>query len=246
MISESTKAAPAIMPAQPAPDPAAPADANANPFFFYKTYSADNAARLNCLKFQPYIGPNDTVLEVGAKGGHLLREIKAAEKVAVEADLTAHEVCRGNGVPVFASLAELGGRKFTRIISHHRLEHLPYPMDELRRLRSVLTDDGKIVINLPIDDWRDEIDWRVSSDHHLHTWTPPLLANTLADAGYEVEFVNVLTHAWPPKWQTLMRVLPGSVFHSLCWMWAAMRRRRQLIAVAHKRPDAPGAQQAAR
>ncbi len=221
-------------------------DANANPFFFYKNYSADNAAKVNALKFQRYIGPNDTVLESGAKGGHLLREIRCAERVAVEPDRTAHEVCRMNGIAVYASLADVPPRTFTRIISHHYLEHLPYPMEELRRLRNFLADDGKIVINLPIDDWRSERDWRVSSDHHLHTWTPPLLANTLSDAGYEVEFVKVLTHAWPWYWETLIKVLPMSVFDALCWVWATMRRRRQLIAVARKRPDGVPAPQPGR
>ena len=111
MISETTKAVTGVAPAgdRTGETSAAP-DANANPFFYYKNYSAANAGKVNSWKFQPYIGPNDTVLESGAKGGHMLREIRAAEKVAVEPDRTAHEVCRLNGIPVYGSLAELPAR----------------------------------------------------------------------------------------------------------------------------------------
>lgn len=215
------------------------ADDNANPYFFYKNYSAENAARVNARKFQPYIGPHDTVLESGAKGGHLLKALVAAERVAVEPDRTAHEMCRSNGIPVYGALSDLPRRTFTRIVSHHFLEHLPHPMEELRRLRAFLAEDGKLIVNLPIDDWRTERDWRVSSDHHLHTWTPPLLANTLADAGYEVEFVKVMTHAWPPYWEMLSRRLPVPLFDAMCVVWATLRRRRQLIAVARRGADRP-------
>ena len=213
--------------------PLGTSDINVNPFVSYKRYSAAAAAKLNALKFSSYIRASDTVLESGAKGGHLLTELVAARKVAIEANLQAHAVCKANGIEVYASLENAPAGKFSRIISHHFLEHVPSPLEELRRLRNRLSDDGKLIINVPIDDWRNERDWRADIDHHLHTWTPPLLANLLKDAGYEVETVEIMTHAWPKYWETLVKVLPSPLFHGLCRCWAVFRKSRQLLAVAH-------------
>ena len=55
---------------------------------------------------------------------------------------------------------------------------------------------------LPIEDFREKRnqEWDANDpNHHLHTWTPLLFGNTLAEAGFIPRELRVVTHAWHPK-----------------------------------------------
>ena len=45
------------------------------------------------------------------------------------------------------------------IVSNHALEHIEAPIDALRQLRPKVKPDGKLVLVLPIDDWRSQRRW---------------------------------------------------------------------------------------
>jgi SAM-dependent methyltransferase len=201
-------------------------------FVTHKGGSAETAGRLNRAKFVPFVAPTDSVLEFGCGGGWMLKGIDAAEKVGVEPNPTARDVSASNGIEVYASISEVPERQFTRIISNHFLEHLPDPVQSLRELRDLLAPDGRLILVVPIDDWRVQKRIADDVDHHLQTWTPPLLANTLTEAGFTPLSVTVLTHAWPIGWDRLSATLPPSLFDGLCRTWAIVFKRRQLVAVA--------------
>jgi hypothetical protein len=88
---------------------------------------------------------------------------------------------------------------------------------------------------LPIDDWRTQKRFSVSDiNHHLHTWTPQLLGNSLQEAGYEFRRgdIRIRTSAWPPYHEFIYARLPDSVFDGLCFMRAFLTHHRELLAVA--------------
>jgi SAM-dependent methyltransferase len=201
-------------------------------FVTHKGGSAETAGRLNRAKFVSFVSPTDSVLEFGCGGGWLLKGIDARRRVGVEPNSTARAVCASNGIEVYASVGEVPEGGFTRIISNHFLEHLPDPVHSLRELRNLLDPDGRLVLVVPIDDWRVQKTIADDVDHHLQTWTPPLLANTLTEAGFAPLSVTVLTHAWPIAWDRLSTTLPPSLFDALCRTWAIAFKRRQLMAVA--------------
>jgi len=201
-------------------------------FVTHKGGSAETAGRLNRAKFLPFVAPTDSVLEFGCGGGWLLKGIDARRKIGVEPNPIARDVCARNGIGVYASISEVPDRQFTRIITNHFLEHLPDPVQSLRELRDLLDPDGRLVVVVPIDDWRVQKRLDEDVDQHLQTWTPPLLANTLTEAGFISLSVTVLTHAWPIAWDRLSTTLPPSLFDALCRVWAIVFKRRQLIAVA--------------
>jgi SAM-dependent methyltransferase len=196
--------------------------------------------QMDVWKFSPWIGEKDSVLDFGCGPGWMLYSLNAASKCGVELNPAARRVCQENGIEVYPEIAAVpAGRTFSRIISHHCLEHVPYPVAALRSLRARLQDDGLLILVVPIDDWRCQLDATgKDGDHHLYTWTPRLLANTLFEGGFECQQVEVLTHAWPVKWETLQRTMPRWAFDSVCWFWGWARKRRQLRAVAGKRPEA--------
>jgi SAM-dependent methyltransferase len=203
-------------------------------YFAYQRTFAEGA-ELEARKFAPHVRPSDRVIDFGCGGGWVLAQLECAERVGVELNDAAHGFCQKNGVRVYRTLAEVEGSGFDIGISNHCLEHVPCPVEALRGVRSLLRPGGILVLVVPLDDWRVQRDYTGKDiDHHLHTWTPRLLANTLVESGYVVNRVEVLTYAWFPGWRNALRVLPGPLFNWLCWLTAVIKRRRQLLAIAVK------------
>jgi len=204
-------------------------------YFAYQNRKALAGAKSNARKFLPHIEPGSSVIDFGCGGGWVLRELPCALRVGVELNEAAHDVCRSNGVTVYRVADEVAERNFDAAISHHCLEHVPCPVNALRFLHSVLRPGGLLVLVLPLDDWRAQRDHTGKDiDHHLHTWTPRLLANTLVEAGFSVERIGVLTHAWFPGFEKVAGTLPVCLADFLCRLMSIATKRRQLLALARK------------
>lgn len=191
-------------------------------------------AQLNRWKFEPHVGPGDAVVDFGCGTGGLLAALAAGSKVGVEVGDAARAEARALGLEVVATAAELPSASADVIVSNHALEHTLSPLDELRELCRILRPSGRLVLWLPLDDWRAQRRPRADPNHHLYTWTPQLLANLLDEAGFAVAEAAVVAHAWPPATARLAR-LPRPAFDLLARSWAVLRRRRQLMAVATPR-----------
>jgi SAM-dependent methyltransferase len=192
-------------------------------------------AQLNRWKFEPHVRPTDAVVDFGCGTGGLLEGLEAASKTGVEVSDPARREALERGLRVVAATSELVDASADVVISNHALEHTLAPLDELRELRRVLRPGGKLVLWLPLDDWRAQRQPRPDADHHLYTWTPLLLRNLLDEAGFEVLETRVVSHAWPPATARLAR-LPRPLFDVLARVWSVLRRRRQLMAVAVPHP----------
>jgi SAM-dependent methyltransferase len=190
-------------------------------------------AELNRFKFEQHVRPGDRLVDFGCGGGALLERLEAAAKVGVEPAAAAREESRARGLDVLPSAAELPDAGADVVISNHALEHALSPLEELRELHRALRPGGRLVLWLPLDDWRARDQRRPAADrnHHLYTWTPLLLGNLLEEAGFDVREVRVVAHAWPPATARLAS-LPRPAFDLLARAWAVLRRRRQLAAVA--------------
>jgi SAM-dependent methyltransferase len=192
------------------------------------------AARLDRRKFATHVGPADTVVDLGCGSGAILATLPAARRIGVEPNEPVRAAAAERGIEVVASAAELPAGEADVAISNHALEHALSPYEELRELHRALRPGGRLVVYVPIDDWRAQRRPRPDPDHHLYTWTPQLLANLLDEAGFDVRECRVVTHAWPPRAERLLR-LPDPVLHALGRAWSALRRRRQTMAVAVRR-----------
>jgi SAM-dependent methyltransferase len=202
-------------------------------YFDYHMAFAKYGGELNSRKFEGLVGPDDKVLDFGCGGGELLAALKGKIKVGVEPNTAAHQTCRSNGIEVCETLEEVQERDFDVIVSHHCLEHVPYPTQALRDLRAYLKHNGTLALVVPIDDWRAQRNWALDDvDHHLHTWTPRLLANTLKEAGYRPLQIKVLTHAWFRGWHLIYGRVPNLLFNCLCRISSIIKYKRQLVAVA--------------
>jgi hypothetical protein len=96
-----------------------------------------------------------------------------------------------------------------------------------------LRPEGRLVVCVPADDWRNDREWRSGDpNHHVFAWTPLTLGNLLIEAGFDPIYVRMRHRAWPRGYALLHSKLPRRMWDVLCLAWAIGRRRREIIAVA--------------
>ena len=192
-------------------------------------------AEMALAHFSPHLGAGDRVVDFGCGNGELLSRLDVADKVGVEVNEHARKAAAARGVRTVSSSDEVPDGWADVIVSHHAMEHTVDPYAQLVGLRRALKPDGRLVLVLPIDDWRVQRRVIDEPNHHLYTWTPLLLGNLLTEAGYEVVQCRVMTRAAPPRyWWQIYRALPRPVFAAFSTALAIGLRRRQLMAVAKK------------
>ncbi len=210
-------------------------------YYEYQRHTGDLGATLNRWKFQDHIRPADVVVDFGCGGGGLLANLPGATKVGIDANPHAREASRMRGVEAVAATGDLGDGFADVVISNHALEHTLSPLEELRELRRILKSTGKLVLWLPLEDWRQphhKLRGR-DANHHLYGWTPLLLTNLLAEAGFVTEHCQVVTSAWPGRFTKYLHRLPGPIWKGVCRVFSFLKRRRQLMAVARPQAHAP-------
>lgn len=193
------------------------------------------AARFNQFLFAPFISPTDDILDFGCGGGHLLNVLEARTKVGIDINPIARESVGQKGIKAYANLEELEGSFFDRIITSHALEHVPSPFHTLVSLRKLLRPQGMLIWLSPMDDWRRRLhrSWQANDfDMHLYTWTPLTIGNLLVTAGYRPQSIEIVTHAFPPRFSKQLWQIHPALFQVVGRAWAMVSKRRQLRAVA--------------
>jgi ubiquinone/menaquinone biosynthesis C-methylase UbiE len=183
---------------------------------------------VNARKFKKYNFSNLTILDFGAGTGNLLFNLRAERKIAVEVNLAAHPKILSKGLESAQSLEEIPSSSVDVVLSHHALEHVPYPIAALTEMHRILKPGGQLILWVPIDDWRSQKNYDPTDiNHHLNTWTPQLIGNSLSEANFLVNesSIKIVTHAWFPGFQRFYK-LPG--FDFACVLFSLLRHRRQL------------------
>jgi SAM-dependent methyltransferase len=203
-------------------------------YFDWQSIGGQNRGRINSRKFSPHIHPNDIVLDFGCGNGSLLQHVNCRRRIGIEVNPVAIEQARKAGIEIHEDLSNIDNNIIDVVISNHVLEHLLCPLQSLKELRKKIVKGGKIILCVPIDDWRTQKKWHSGDiNHHLYTWTPQLMGELLVEAGFEIENIWILTHAWPPNsWQKLDKLLPVWLFDLVCFLTAIRYKRRQIMAIA--------------
>ncbi len=97
---------------------------------------------------------SNRLLDVGCGSGRVLERHRALgwEVRGIDPGARAVEACHARGLPVQqAGLleADLPSRHFDVILLHHVIEHVPRPLDALRRARELLAPSGEVHVVTP-------------------------------------------------------------------------------------------------
>jgi SAM-dependent methyltransferase len=207
-------------------------------YFAYQQRAASAGTSLNVEKFAPFVRPHDRVIDFGCGGGYLLDALVAQEKIGVEPAERARAAAQARGLRVVPYTRDLPASSADVVVSNHALEHTHRPLDELRELHRVLSSNGRLILRVPIGDWRREHQYDSTDiNHHLYSWTPLLLGHLLTEAGFEVEAVDVVSRAWPPLLPLALR-LPSRIFGAAAWLTSVIRRSREVSAIARRSDSA--------
>jgi SAM-dependent methyltransferase len=192
-------------------------------YFAWQRQGGLFAARINAHKFADHIRPEHTVLDFGCGGGFLLKTLTCARRIGVEINPVARRQAVELGVECYGQICEVPHGIADVIVSDHALEHVPFPIGALRELKGKLRPNGVLALVVPIDNWRRQRRYNPADrNHHLHTWTPQLMGNTLVEAGFEVLSVRARTFAWPGNWTVAAYGrLPFWLFSWVCYLYGS-------------------------
>lgn len=116
----------------------------------YQTIKKRNLVKKLRLAEQ-FARTNKTLLDVGAGTGDFLwvAKQKGWSTAGVEPNSTAKQRASKKGVALFADLESLPEEKYEVITLWHVLEHLPDLDGQIKKLRSLLTEKGVLIIAVP-------------------------------------------------------------------------------------------------
>jgi len=206
-------------------------------YFEWQKKASKYGAQQDLWMYENYIKDKDTVLDFGCGGGYMLEKLKGRNKYGVDINPYAMQVAAKKGIKVFAGLDKIPKKiKFDVILSHHTLEHVPYPFEGLKKLRLRLKQKGILICVVPIDDWRSQKKY-VARDinKHMYTWTPLLLGNLFSEAGFRIKKIEIISRAWLPLSRIYYDYFPKFLYNFCSEAWSSIIRSRQIRIIAARK-----------
>lgn len=191
-------------------------------YFAWQRKIGEFSAKANRFKFAPHIAPGDRVVDFGCGGGYLLAALTCAERLGVEVNPVARTEADRQNVRTVPSSDDLPDAWADVLISNSALEHVEYPLGELRKLWRKIRPGGRIVIVVPLETL-DSVYRPDDINQHLYTWSPLNLGNLLTTAGFVVDAVTPSRLMWPPKYELCYSLLGERGFLALCRLYRIVR-----------------------
>jgi SAM-dependent methyltransferase len=148
--------------------------------------------RLRTEKFQPFVRPEDVVLELGTGLGWNLAELKCALKIATDLENHLPETLREQ-IEFHPSSAAVPAESVDVVICHHVLEHIEKPTEMLAEAGRVLRRGGRLLLHVPFEKERRYRHFDPAEpNHHLYSWNVQTLGNLVSSAGLQIEKAGVV------------------------------------------------------
>src|SRR6516225_1105943 len=107
-------------------------------YFAWQNSRAHIGGQIEALKFRSYVQSSDCILDFGCAAGFTLKHLHCRRSIGVEVNPAARIEAARNGVEVYATIAEVPDGIADVVISNHTLEHVPFPVEALREVRTKL------------------------------------------------------------------------------------------------------------
>lgn len=171
---------------------------------------------------------DERLLDFGTGMGHFLEMIEPyvdraigseinRKRVAFVRENLGFDVHEGTG----SLLSTFGPDSFNVVTMYHTLEHLPNPVEQLKKVRSLLKQDGLLVVEVPNHD-----DWLLSAskayadfyyqEAHAYYFTPDTLMDLLMRAGFKTRIEGTQRYSYQNAIQWMTRGKPEIRSPSRC------------------------------
>lgn len=166
------------------------------------------------------------ILEYGCGMGQTIATLPSAAGWDISAE--AREVCRRRHVRVYDELSDVPKKEWDIVFCRHVLEHVESPLDALRNMRELVTEDGDLYLILPQEHHAPP---RAAPDvdQHLFCWTHRTANNLLRRAGFE-PYAN--HECYVLGYRVLLpvrRLLGKNAYYHACRLVGHLLRNAELI-----------------
>jgi SAM-dependent methyltransferase len=208
---------------------------HADYFNNYQKTLGEFGGHSNRFFFQKHVSPDDVVLDFGCGGGFLLNNLPGSRKIGIEINPVARAYCNEmQDIECHESLSFIPDASVDVAISSHCLEHTENPFNIVSTLFQKLKNGGKILVVVPLDNYRYR--WTPNDvNNHLYSFSPMNLGNILQAAGFTDISAKPVFHKWIPGYKTIHRVFGPEIFHLLCRFYGTLNKRYvQIIGLGVK------------
>lgn len=193
--------------------------------------------KANKFMFEEYISTDDAVLDFGCGGGFLLQNLNCRQKIGVESNPAARMYCNNvTGIECFESLQSIADESVDVIVSSHRLENTVNPFEVVSTMYEKLRDGGKIIIVVPLENYR--CSWvEGNANNHLYSFSPMNLGNIFQYSGFTDIRTEPVFHKWVPRYKVIARIFGLNFFHKLSWLYGELANNYcvQIRGIAKKK-----------
>jgi SAM-dependent methyltransferase len=163
----------------------------------------ERRAMYDCEGFPSWV-PGGHALDIGCGNGRFLDRIRRHgwQVVGVDTSTAAAVAARESfGITVHVGALEdspIAERSLDFVHMSHVIEHLPQPVDTLRRISQLLRPGGRLYIETPNIDslafrWSREYWFGLDPPRHLWLFAPATLSRALAESGFTVDRLRALS-----------------------------------------------------
>lgn len=156
-----------------------------------------------CRRATPAATGRLRLLDVGCGAGDFLASLDPTtfDAEGLEINEDGRQQCLKRGLAVSGTpleLTDFGERQFDAVTLWHVLEHLPDPMETLRVIRKLLSDEGTLVFAVPnhrcLGFWLGRADWfHLDSPRHLFIPSRRTIDHLAVTTGFCIE---ICRHDW--------------------------------------------------
>lgn len=132
--------------------------------------------------------PPKNVLEIGAYDGYFLdlvrKKFKAKETVGIEISKRKNIFPRIQMIHDEYPTKKVAGKKFDLIIAMNVLEHMFAPREFMEAARENLSEEGKVLIEIPNEEWTFATGMLSYQHQHISYFTPTTIKRFLTSVGF--------------------------------------------------------------
>ncbi len=194
----------------------------------------DVVSRSRVLKFEPFVTPDDTVLEFGVGVGLNLRHLRARRRVGFDVSDVGRAACERAGIEFTTQLSSLDEQEFSVVICHHVLEHVADPVGILETIKKLLRPGGRLILCVPFETLRYYRRYLPNDpNRHIFAWNPLALGNLATAVGFEVEKASIGPFSYEQRLAFLAR-WNFAIYRLGMWMLRTLRPDNEVFLLARK------------